>query len=82
MIFNDYFDNWILEKIVVYHNLTHDYLKDRKDVCDKYEKIMKERIFTLEKNVNEKLTNEFCLFINDITNISSSYHTSYKDKLM
>ncbi len=43
---------------------------------------MKERIFILEKNINEKLTNEFCLFINDITNISSSYHTSYKDKLM
>ena len=65
-----------------YHNLTHDHSKDRKDVSDKYEKIMKEGIFTLEKNINEKLTNEFCLFINDITNISSSYNTSYKDKLM
>ena len=65
-----------------YHNLTHDHSKDRKDVSDKYEKIMKEGIFTLEKNINEKLTNEFCLFINNIINISSSYNTSLKDKLM
>ena len=69
MIFNNYFDNWILEKLWtwakgIYHNLTHDHSKDRKDVSDKYEKIMKEGIFTLEKNINEKLTNEFCLFIN------------------
>ena len=66
----------------IYHNLTHDHSKDRKDVSDKYEKIMKEGIFTLEKNINEKLTNEFCLFINNIINISSSYNTSLKDKLM
>ena len=35
---------------------------------------MEERILTLKKQINENLTNEFILFINDITNIYSSYN--------
>ncbi len=55
-------------------NLTHDYEKDRRDECDKYERIMKDRIFELEKQIYTNLTNQCNSFKNDIKNIYSSFN--------